>query len=58
MNARMNSQARDIVRGMIEADSIPEVCDICGAKLDGNRYSPFATICRECADEATDAENS
>lgn len=49
----MNVQVRDIVLGMVETESQPDCCDLCGELLsDNNIYSPFATVCRECADEA------
>jgi len=49
----MNAQARDLVCAMVDADSVPCNCDICGDDLDGNSYGPFATVCRDCSDNAS-----
>lgn len=49
---RMNPQSRDIVRGMLATGTLPDACQICGEELGNtNRYSPFADVCRACADE-------
>ena len=47
----MNIQIRDLVMGMVETQSIPCDCSLCGQDLDNqNRYSAHATICRDCSD--------
>lgn len=55
----MIPQVRDLVIGMIETKSIPCECAFCENLLTTeNVYSPFATVCRECADVIEDGEKS
>lgn len=48
---RMTAQTRDLVAAMRRADSVPCECGLCGREMGDDRHSPFATVCRQCADD-------
>lgn len=48
----MTAQVRDLALGMVETNSFATHCGVCDSAMnDADKHSPFATVCKTCADE-------